>query len=36
LDLVVVRLGLGPTDSAEDITAPFIAAIINALVPDEA
>jgi CubicO group peptidase (beta-lactamase class C family) len=34
LDLVVVRIGLGPTDSAEDITPPFIAAIVNAIVPD--
>jgi CubicO group peptidase (beta-lactamase class C family) len=34
LDLVIVRLGLGPTDSAEDITSPFIAAIVNAIVPD--
>jgi CubicO group peptidase (beta-lactamase class C family) len=32
LDLVVVRVGLGPTDSAELITAPFLAAIVAAIV----
>lgn len=32
LDLVVARIGAGPTDSAEDITPPFIAAIVAALV----
>ncbi len=32
LDLVVARIGAGPTDPAEDITPPFIAAIVAALV----
>jgi CubicO group peptidase (beta-lactamase class C family) len=31
LDLVVARVGAGPTDSAEDITPPFIAAIVRAI-----
>ncbi len=30
LDLVIVRLGAGPTDSTENIAPPFIAAIVEA------
>ncbi len=32
LDLVVVRTGLGPTDSAENITPPLFAAIMESLI----
>jgi hypothetical protein len=32
LDLVVVRTGLGPTDSAEDITAPLFEVIVESVV----
>jgi CubicO group peptidase (beta-lactamase class C family) len=32
LDLVAVRLGLGPTESTEIITAPFLAAVAQAVV----
>jgi CubicO group peptidase (beta-lactamase class C family) len=32
LDLVVVRLGLGPTESCEIISAPFLAAVAQAVV----
>jgi hypothetical protein len=32
LDMVVVRLGLGPTDSCEIVTAPFLAAVSQAVV----
>jgi len=32
LDMVVVRLGCGPTDSCEIVTAPFLAAVSQAAV----
>jgi CubicO group peptidase (beta-lactamase class C family) len=32
LDLVVVRLGLGPTESTEIITAPFLSAVVQAVI----
>jgi CubicO group peptidase (beta-lactamase class C family) len=32
LDLVVVRIGAGPTESTEDTTPPFFAAIVDAIV----
>ena len=32
LDLVVVRLGLGPTESTEFIAAPFLGAVVQAVV----
>ena len=34
LDLVVVRIGLGPTDPTEVISAPFLAAIVQAVIAE--
>lgn len=34
LDLIVVRLGLGPTESTEIIAAPFLAAVAQAVISD--
>ena len=34
LDLVVVRIGLGPTESTEVIAAPFLAAVAQAVIRD--
>ena len=34
LDLVIVRIGAGPTQSTEVIAAPFLAAVAAAVVPD--
>ncbi len=35
LDLVVVRTGLGPTDSAENITPPLFTAIMESLISED-
>ncbi len=34
LDLIVVRIGLGPTDSTEVISAPFLSAVVQAVIAE--